>query len=275
MLEQTEVEETQVSTEETNESQQQAPEPSQDEIEAREMGWKPESEFKGNKSDYVSAKEFVRRKSYYDRISAQSKELKELRTVLEGFKEHQKNLETYTRKQILEELKTAKKQALVDGDPDRVIEVDDAIMQYKLKEKEIDAEDKAAKAGNPQIQAQAQQAFQSWVSKNSWYETSTAMRNYADGLGQELKEANPNITPERLFASVEKEVKVRFKERFENANRTKPSAVESSTPGEGSSSKTKYDPSDEERAMARKYVKTGLYKSESEYYADLTKLAKK
>lgn len=247
------------------------PQPTDAEIEAQEMGWRPKSEWKGADEDFVSAKEFVRRKSFYDRISSQSKELKELRATLDGIKEHHKNLETYTRKQVLEELKGAKKQALIDGDPDKVIEVDEAIVQFKMEEEKAQAEEKAAKAQSSGLHPD----FVAWKAKNKWYDSDPDMQEYANTLGAGYKNRRPEVTPDQVLAYVEKEVKARYKDKFENTNRSRAATVESSTAGAGSASKdkVKYDPSDDERRIAKKYVKQGLYASESEFYAELAKIS--
>ena len=252
-------------------AQQTAPEPTQDEVDALEMGWKPESEFKGNKGDFVSAKEFVRRKSFYDRISSQSKEIKELRETIGKFSEHHKNLETYTRKQILAELKSAKKEALSQGDEDRLIEVDEAIIQFHQKEKEFEAQEAAekAKASNP---AEAPE-FSSWKSRNSWYTKDDELTEFANDIGAVYHNRNPDKTPMEVLAHVEKQVKKVYPDKFVNKNREKDTSVESGTAAASASkAKEKYNLSEDERRTGTKWVKMGLYKSIDEYAEELKKL---
>jgi hypothetical protein len=254
--------------------QQDAPKASKYEADARTMGWRPESEFSGDPEDFVSAKEFVQRKAFFDKISDVKKENKELRESIAKFAEHHKNIETYTRKQILAELKSQKKEALATGDEDRLVEVDDAIVQFHLKEKEFEAEEKVKEA-----QAKAKNngdapEFVEWKSRNKWYTTDPELTEDANDLGSVYHNRNPDKSPMDVLAHVEKQIRKLHPEKFANANREKATTVETGGKGDQGSRNTKdiYKLSDDEKKIGQKWVKQGLYKDLNEYATELKKL---
>lgn len=235
------------------------------EQQALDMGWRPQSEWKGDPEEFVSAKEFVQRKSFFDKISVQSQKIKELETTLSQFSEHFRKVEDYTRKQVLEELKAAKKVALEEGDPDKVIQIDEAITDFKVNERELQKR-KEEEAAKKDVQLPPQ--LVAWKDKNTWYSADEKMTKYADKIAFGYKQMNPNATPSDVLAEIDAEVRERFPSYFENKQRAKPAAVE---PSSGSQSKPplKYDPTPEERRIALKFVKSGVYKTEEAYFKAL------
>jgi cytochrome c556 len=75
-------------TEPTEAPVEQAPQRSDIETRALEMGWRPKEEFEGSEDDFIDAKEFVRRKPLFEKIEHQSKELKQIKQALEACKGH-------------------------------------------------------------------------------------------------------------------------------------------------------------------------------------------
>ena len=242
------------------------------ELEAIEMGWRPQEEWTGDPDDFVSAKEFVQRKSFYDRISTQTKEIKELRSTIDEFKKHHEKLDEHARKAVLADLKAQKARALEEGNTQALVDVDEALVQYKIAEKER-LEEQEKKQKQVQENPELNPIFVEWKSKNSWYNTDAELTKYANVLANGYVAANPGIDPNEVLAYVSKETKARFKDKFENLNRKKPTAVEGSSGGKPVVS-DKYDLSDEERKIAQRFVRQGLYKSIDDYAKDLQKMAK-
>lgn len=276
-------------SQETNEGQQQeAPQLSEKEQAAMAKGWRPESEWQGDPDDFVSAKEFLQRQSFFDKIDAQknaikqqAEELSELKETLEKFAEHHKNIEQYTRKQVLEELKQRKKQALEEGDADAVVEIDEAIGDFKLKEKTREDEEaaaKLAKAKTPHT-GQLHPEYVSWQKENDWYEKDAEMREFADeiGIGYVTRKGGAaNTDPQEVLKYITKRVKETFKEKFQNQNRNKAGTVEgSSAPRQGGKEKAP-EASEDEMRVARKMAKLmpKLYKSPEDYIKEIRKLDK-
>jgi hypothetical protein len=232
------------------------------------MGWRPESDWEGDPEDFVSAKEYVQRKSFFDRISAQSGEIKELKKTLGEFSEHFRKVEDYTRKQVLDELKAAKKGALEQGDADEVIRIDEAITDFKVHEKELERQ-KATEVAP----TQPSQEYLGWKDRNSWYQSNAELTEYADIIASGYIAKHGNKDAAKVLELVEKEVKARFPGSFKNQKREAPAAVESGSGG-AKPSAGKLAASPEEMATAKRFVKMGVYKSEDEYIKDLRKMDK-
>ena len=114
--------------------------------------------------------------------------------------------------------------------------------------------------GNPE--------FAEWVDKNKWYETSQPMRAYADALGRDL--AYKGLAPGEVLKEVERQVRDEFPQKFRNANRDKPGAVESST-NKGVKGNNDVALSDDERRVMQRFVRTGVM-TEKEYMVELKRI---
>lgn len=245
--------------------------PSKYEQQALGMGWRPQEEWEGEAEDFVSAKEFVQRKSFFEKISTQSKKIKDLEDSITHFKDHYQKMEEFSRKRVLDELKTRKKAALEDGDPDAVIEIDEAIADFKIQEKEIKEKQEKAEQQKRNVDPAP---LVEWKTRNEWFDRDQEMTRYANRLAYGYRAEDPDRDPADILKEIERDVRKMFPDKFKNVARNKATAVEPSSNGKSSASNNskKYDPSDEERAIARKFVKMGMFKSEDAYYEDLKKL---
>lgn len=244
------------------EHEQQSPEQSPAELEAREQGWVPKDEFdtaSGRK--WYDAEEFLRRGELFGKIESQNKELKSIRATLDQFKNHHKKVQETAYKKALADLRAAKKDALIEGDPDKVIEVDEQIQEVREQQANLE---RTESAPAPQ---EEHPVFVNWRNENSWYDNTKKMKLWADARGAEL--GREGYSPPEVLARISKEAREEFPERFTNANRNKPGAVESGTQRGGKSATEAYQPSAIEKSMARKFVQQGLFKNEQEYYNEL------
>jgi hypothetical protein len=187
--------------------------------EALSQGWVPKDEYEGDPERWVDAGEFVRRGELFRKIESQSKELKDVRKALSELAKHNSKIREVEYARAIEGLKAQKKEALSEGDADRVVDLDDKIDLVKDQQKQFQ---------NQQIQEAIPQEvhpeLKNWMSNNSWYESNRAMRAWADARGLELAEEGK--APRDVLKALEVEVKDRFKEKFRNPNRDKPGAVE-------------------------------------------------
>ncbi len=240
-----------------------APEPTQAELDARDQGWVPKDEFNGDEHKWVDAGEFLRRGELFGKIESQNKEIKAIRETLAQFKDHHSKVQERAYKQALADLKEKKKEALIDGNADLVVEVDEQIDDVKRAQERIE---------NPPAPQQDEGAlhpqFVAFKQKNTWYESSKPMRAWADVRGLELRDSGKS--PNEVLAIVEREVREEFPQRFTNPNRAKANAVESGT-RKGSSGGVAYQPNEIEERMGKRFVREGLYKDVNEYYAELAK----
>lgn len=236
------------------------------ESEAREQGWVPKDDFKGDAHKWVDAGEFIRRGELFAKIESQNKKLKSMEDTMSQFKQHHDKVQENAYKKALLDLRAAKKEALVEGDADKVIAVDEQIEEVRTE------------AARAQAQAQSRPAtqeehpeFVAFKTRNGWYENNKAMRAWADARGEELVRGGKS--PSEVLNLVAKEAREEFPQRFENPNRSKPGAVEASTNNgvKGSRGET-YTPNETEKSLARKFVRDGLFKNEAEYYKELSNL---
>lgn len=245
---------------EQNLEQATAPEISPTERQARESGWVPKEDFNGEEHKWVDAGEFLRRGELFGKIESQNKELRAIRETLAEFKNHHSKVQEKAYKQAIADLKAKKKEALIEGDADLVIEVDEQLADVRGQQQVIERQSKepAPQEEHPE--------FVAFKTKNPWYSTTPSMRNWADGRGVEL--AQEGRSPSEVLRTVEQEARKRFPERFENPNRSKAGSVEQGTQ-RGGTGKAAYVPNEVEKKMAERFVKEGLFKNVAEYYKEL------
>lgn len=229
------------------------------EDQAREQGWVPKDDFKGEEHKWVDAGEFLRRGELFGKIESQNKELKAIRETLAQFKDHHSKVQEAAYKKAVADLKAQKKAALIDGDADLVIEVDEQLLDIKQEQTRITSQP-------AQTSAEDHPEFVAFKNKNSWYENVYPMRRWADARGEEL--AREGKSPSDVLRTIEREAREEFPKRFENPNRSKASGVENGTQ-RGNTTAGRYQPSEIEERMATKFVREGLFKNKEEYYAEL------
>lgn len=257
-----------IENQETNvpEQQQEEKQYSPVELKAIEQGWRPKEEFDGEPERFIDAAEFIRRGELFQKIDSQNRELKQVKLALEGLKEHHAKVEKSAYDRAIADLKRQRKEALAEGDVDLYDKLDERVEE--LKEERDEFVQQASRA--PQQPAIAPE-FTNWVERNKWYETDPIMRGAADTYGVML--ARQGKGPEEVLKLVEAEIRKEFAHKFKNPNRERTSAVE--TPAtRGGDRKSKYQPTDAERQIAKTFVRTGIFKTEAEYYAELEKMEK-
>jgi type II secretory pathway component PulM len=236
--------------------------PSAIEQRAMEMGWRPKEEFNGDEDDFIDAKEFVRRKPLFDKIEHQSKELKEIKKVLSSLQDHHVKVKETEFKRAVDYLKSQKKEALEVGDLDKVVELDEQLVDIKAAQKASEQVQK--QPAQPQVHPD----FTDWVGKNSWYAQDAELRRVADAIGLSYADENPEVPPKDVLRYVTQQVRAAFPKKFQNPEKTKPAAVDG---GSSSAKPTKADTfhltEDEERVM-KQFVRAGILTKE-QYIADV------
>lgn len=214
---------------------------------ALSQGWKPKEEFEGDAAEWVDYPEFVRRGELFGAIKESKKEVKELRkTLMELSEHHRKTLEA-ERKNVIEDLKKNKVEALREGEHEKVVEIDEQIAAAR----EVPTE--SVKNATP--------VFDKWVLDNPWYQEDKALRAFANGLVQELKEENPSIGIQEVFEKITAETKQQFPHKFQK----KVSNVLSGGKGNSSLSGGTFSISDltpVEKQLHDRFVRMGTMKSE-------------
>lgn len=235
------------------------PQFSEIEQQAMAQGWVPEDQYKGP-GKWRSAEDFLDRGEFFKKIEAQNNKLKTQEQIINELKKHYENVQKTEFKRALETLKAEKKAALVDGDPDAVIEIDDRIAS--LREEQRAAE---SNQNNVQVDTTPNPLFIAWVGRNPWYNHNRAMKVFADDIGNKM--ALAGSSPDEILGEVERRIKKEFPEQFTNPNRDKPGAVESGG-SKGSQRKDTFQLTDEETRVMNRFVRAGVLTKE-QYIADI------
>lgn len=229
------------------------------EQEARDQGWKPKEEYEGDPSKWRPAKEFVERGELFGKIDSLGKELKETRKALKMLQDHHSKVKETEFNRAVNELKGLQKKHLEEGNSDEYIKTTELLTDLK-------AEQKAREVMSQQAQPAIDPRFTAWQERNAWYGKDTEMRQFADTLGLGYAQANPGLDPDEVLEYVTNQVKKTFKDRFENPNRTKPSAVEGSSNAQPK--KDDVQLTDDERRVMNTFVRQGIMTKE-EYIAQV------
>lgn len=233
------------------------------ESEAREQGWKPQDEYEGDPNKWRPAKEFVERGELFGKIDSLGKELKDTKKALKMLQEHHSKVKETEYNRAVTELKTLQKKHLEEGNSDEYLKTTELLTDLKAEQKarEVLGRQQAEAAKN-----QVDPRFVQWQEKNTWYNKDQDMRQFADTLGLGYAQANPGMDPDDVLEYVSKQVKLAFRDKFENPNRTKPSAVEGSS--NATPKKDEVQLSDDERRVMNTFVRQGIM-TKDEYIAQV------
>lgn len=236
------------------------------EIEQRavDQGWRPQDEWDGEPDAWRSAKEFLDRGELFKKIDDQNRTIKEFKRALNDLAKHHNEVREAEYKRARQDLLAQKKQALEEQDADRVIQIDERLDAVKEAQRAAPVKPVVEDPGvlNP--------VFVAWKDRNSWYDTSEAMRAYADTIGNELG-ARGGFSPEDILKEVERRVKKEFPTRFENPRRAQAAAVEGTAPRGGKKVEV-YELSALERKVMNNLVGKVPGMTEEKYIAELKKV---
>lgn len=244
-----------------SEEQVEAPQLTDIEKRALEMGWRPKEEFAGDEDDFIDAKEFVRRKPLFDKIETQSKEIKNVRKAIDALKEHYSAREAAAVQQALSKLKEARQEAISNADGAAFDQIDTEIKRVEKEAdqlKKLDAEENATPELHPE--------FVSWTKRNSWYNDVGYMRKWADDFGIEL--ARQGATPSEVLKKVEQAVKKEFAHKFTNPKKAGAPDVEASGRSSGGKSADRFELTPNEERVMKTLVSTKQMTKE-EYIAQV------
>jgi hypothetical protein len=236
------------------------------EAEARQHGWTPQEEFKGDPDRWTDAETFVKRadevmpllKKQNSNLKAQIDQLN--RTVKRLAKAEQSAYEN-----AIKELNDRAENAVESGDIETYRKVNADLTKLQ-KEATADVDPKAQDAA-------ALDAFDAFRENNTWFdkgalasasEVEVEARLYADRLAEKYaRQGLPNeMEPSDFFAKIAEETEARFPLLKAKKTREKPpSAVAGVTaPGAGRSSKTGANLPPEARRQAERFFNQGIIK---------------
>jgi len=239
-----------------------APEPTENEAKARRQGWRPKDEYRGPDDKWVDADAFLKRSDeelpvMRERLKKQDRDLADLKGTVAKFAEHHAKVEKIAYERALNEVKKQRREALAIGDADGFEAAEERLQELK-EVKPAATQKEAAKEISPDVQT--------WVQANPWFQTEPRLAKYAETVCGELQNEDPTRDLSDILKEVAKEVKQRFPEKFANAKRSAPPAVEGAgavVAGKGSKSYANLP--QEAKAACDKFLKQGLIKSKEDY----------
>lgn len=261
--------------EETKETKE--PEVTEDKVEilAREMGWRPEDDFQGDKVDFVDAEAYIRKgqdiqNSMRKSLKDQKQQLSDMSTNIADLKVHNEKVyrvEIANLKKEITSLGIQKKEAIEDGDVQKVNEIDEQIDTIK----ESMSQDE--EPGQTQQQPATNQEFDEWVKDNPWYLVDKEMGSYADSIAENSK----GVSFKRIAALVDKKVKEMFPDKFmgqqkKNGTTVNTDRVESATRKQSTSKFTEANLTKEQKGIMTQFVKRGIM-TKADYISDVALMA--
>ena len=254
--------------------------------EARELGWVPKEDFRGDQSKWVDAEQFVEHGKHVmpilrknnerllDSQRATQRQVDQLTRELEAARNDFKTLEEFhneeivrrtqeTRQQLLAQIKQAKH----DGDVDTEVDLTDQLTQLSNAQREAEVEIRATETESPP--APLTPDYLDWQGRNTWFEKDPERTYLAMALAAAITKDSPHLRNRDFFAELDK----RLAGSVNGAGGPRASKVEGSRGGgsNGANGGRSYAdlPSDVKAACdkyAKKFVNpNGKFKTESEY----------
>lgn len=249
---------TQEGTPNTEVTQSAAPQFTEAEQRAMAQGWVPQDQYTGN-GKWRPAEEFLDRGELFAKIDEQNRRLKATESTQSELKRHLERVRKTEYQRALDTLRAEKKSALVDGDADAVVEIDEKIADLREEQKVAEQQPIV------QVQEGPDPTFVVWLNRNQWYNQDRAMKVYADNIAEEL--ATKGLSKVQLLVAVEQETRKEFAHKFQNPNRSKPGTVEGGT-SKSTAKNDSFELSDAEKQVMNKFVRAGVMTKE-EYIADI------
>ena len=245
--------------------------------EARSQGWVPLEEFRDSEDRWVDAETFVKRGREINPILRKhnaelKKEVEKAKAAaaeaIESAKEFKEFQKTQFEKQKADlqkqiaELKAQKKQAVTDGDGERVVDIDDAIDALKEEQSTLAPPKEIKSTEQP---TQIDPLLQSWLDKNEWFGQDQVLTRRTNGIGAALRAEFPDLKGQAFLDLLDKEIQETFADKFKKREKPVSSVEGGSTTSRPSKSgkKTYADLPSDAKAACDKFIKQGLYKADS------------
>lgn len=183
-------------------------EPSVEEQLASEQGWVPKEEWKGNPDEWRPAKEFNDRGELFTRIKTQSRELSEIKRAMTFLQDQQRNQYDLGYKQAIAGLKNSRTSALQEGDVVTAQQLTDRIEAVKEQHQTEMRQQTVVPPVAPSVE------FKTWFDKNTWYTKDKVLSKFAESVGYEFKQENPDVTETEMLNHVSKTLRKEFPHKF-------------------------------------------------------------
>lgn len=227
---------------------------------AREMGWRPKEEFKGDEARWVDAESFVKKgEEVLPIVNARAKkleaaneamkaELADMKKTFGEFKQYHSKTETRAYERAMRDLETRQAEAVEAND---LTEVRKITKEMTDLSKDVRTDDQ----GDPYATPDHAKALSQFQADNAWFMSDPVMTASANVIANQLESAG--VKGAEQLQEVAKRIRAEFPHRFENERRKAPATVEGTSPPR-KGGKTLSDLPPEARAQAIKWDKAGL-----------------
>lgn len=182
---------------------------------ALEKGWKPKEHFDGDPDDWRPAREWIERGELFERIRHVSKEANEAKSALHNVYQEFIKYRQGAYKQALDELKKERKEAMREGDFDRVEQLEEKEEQTRQELSQEEAKFAAQVQAVQQAAKEPSVEFTEWINRNPWYAKDAELRDAADGIAINfMRDHQGRYNPKDLGEFVEQRIKKLFPDKF-------------------------------------------------------------
>jgi len=254
------------------------------EAEAREMGWVPKDEFRGDPEKWVTAAAFVEhgrhvmpimRKNNERLLAEQSRmrtQLAEVSRQLEAAREDFTTLEEFHNEEVTrrteelrKQLKANMKTARESGDVDAEIEATDQLTRLNTQVAEVEDEEERPARKNGAEAPQFTPEYLAWKEHNDWFDVDPERTYEAMAVAARLNRENPQLKGAAFYAAVDKALATATPRR-----QTKVGASAGGASQGGVGGRTYADLPAEAKAACDKYAKkfvnpNGRFKTAQDY----------
>ena len=191
---------------------------------AREMGWRPRDEFRGDTAKWVDAETFVSRGENFipilradrEKLRGENAEIKsalaETKTLLQASQEAIEELKRYhtedtarqvekARKDLVKQLKEARD----SGDVEAEVTIQDELA--RIRTAQAAPAPKPAAAPSPTASAPPTDPdFTAWLANNTWFATSPRLRGLTLGIAEEFRAKEPALKGKAFYERLDVEM---------------------------------------------------------------------
>src|SRR3972149_6385261 len=190
--------------------------------EAKQFGWVPQDDFKGDPEQWRDAATFLQRgkeingflrkdlEKIQKTLQQRDHDVQEMRETLNEFREFHNASMVQAKKTVIDELKKEKVIAIEQGDGEKVLELEDKIEQVK----EAAATKPALENKTPN---ENDKEFYGWLKENQWYITNQELAPASVEFGAVAQLEDQDLRGRKFLDLVTEKVKEAFPEKVENA----------------------------------------------------------
>jgi hypothetical protein len=224
---------------------------------ARDDGWCPKEEWRGDPNRWFDAKTFVERGATILPV-VQAKYRKTLETVgelqktVEELKEGNRLFNEFHEKTISKERKE-REAAIAALEAERAKAITDGDGQtFTIKDRQI-----REMQQSPPKEDALPPATQAWLADNAWYQTDPVLKSMADGLADLVARENPGLKGRAFLDKLTERVQAEVPHKFKNARRDElVTEVHDAKKVPNSKAKTYENLPQESKAACDKFIRT-------------------